>query len=71
MLATSFHAETNLMISVLDVISYEVPSFPVIIFDLRKMKVQLMAQDGSLILSDGCIKVANQWLETKTVYTVF
>ena len=62
-LVTSFHAETNLVISILVVgikFSYQVPSFPVIVVDLRKIKVQLTAEDRSLIKAD-------QSVETKTV----
>ena len=58
-LLASFHAEIDLVISVLDVgikFYYQVPSFPVIVVDLGKIKVQLTAEDRSLILSDGFIK---------------
>ena len=68
-LLASFHAEIDLVISVLDVgikFYYQVPSFPVIVVDLGKIKVQLTAEDRSLILADGFIK-ADQSVETKTV----
>ena len=68
-LVASFHVKIDLVISVLDVgikFSYQVPSFPVIIVDLRKIKMQLTAEDGCLILSDGFMK-ADQSVEMKIV----
>ena len=65
----NFRMDTDFVASILDIgikFSYQVPSFPVVVVDLRKIKVQLMAEDGSLILSDGFIK-ADQSLEAKTV----
>ena len=67
--ANNWHLEGKLLVSVLEKgikFSYQVPNFPVIIVDLLKVKLQLTAEDGSLILTDGFIK-ADHLLEAKTV----
>jgi len=65
----SVHIDIDTEVSILEIgikFSYQVPSFLIVVVDLRKIKVQLMAQNGSLLFSDGFIK-ADQSLEAKTV----
>ena len=54
-------------IAVLDMgvkFSYQIPSFSVLIVDLRRVKLQLISEDGSVVLRDGFIR-ADPSLEVK------
>lgn len=60
-------------ISILDIgvkFSYRVPSFSVLHVDLRQIKFQVTAEDGSVLLYDGFIRTDPSLEDRETPYSV-
>ena len=56
---SSYPVEVESLVSVLDMgvkFSYRVPSFSVISVNMRKVKLQVATDDGSVFIFDGCIR---------------
>ena len=61
-------------LSILDVgvkFSYRVPSFSVLHVDLRQIKFQVTAEDGSVLIYDGFIKADSSLEDRETPYSRF
>lgn len=71
--SSNFYCGFDTKISILDMgvkFSYQVPSFSVFHVDLRQIKLQVTAVDGSVLLYDGFIRADLSLEDRETPYSV-